>query len=442
MNLNQELDALLAARNAKGICELAARVDATWFKRVAELRSEWLTNDIKSASDYEDTFDRLAKQAGTRQPEALLQFAAQKTASKNSLRKYRAAIRHVAAQPHREALKAALQEADRVNAKARKAAGKASWANEMAKIWSGIVYEKKLGPVVQALDGLSAVFESAAGQKPSGKRKERSHSQRSKLGRLPDDWQDKMLARMKRGVGKKEGKWAAHAAASVLVGLRPSELEGLTFYREGPLLVVSAKGAKVGKVRVPVMEDGKRVWKTFSSGRKEREMCFDLDKLKGSAHEAALQLYAKAPANGAVMTFEDVDGFGSAWRASAAREFGKKLAPSAYANRHQFASELKARGDEGEGEGEDGGNGAASAALRHEIAAALGHASTATQSVYGRPCHSKLHGLEGLVSVSAAGHARNARPPAPPSRKIKFKGGGGGSVGSGGSRASAPKAPK
>ena len=411
MSLRQQLDKLTAAHDAKGIHELAELVGATWWGRVAKLRKDWLTDDIKSASQYSTVYERLAKEAGSKEPSKLLELASKKTASKSSLRLYRAAIKWGATQPHKEALLAALREADRMNAKARKASKGALWGGDVASIYSGIVYEESLAPVADALDSLTAALEDdKATTKPQGLRRERSHRQGIKLGKLPDDWQQTMLARMRKGRGNKPGKWATHAEASVLVGARPCELGKLTFYREGPLLVVTVQGAKLGKVSVP-KKNGDRM--TVSTGRKEREFCFDLSKLHGPAREAALQLYAKAPANGQPLTLGDSTGFGSAWRAAAGREFGEKLAPSAYANRHQFASELKGRGD---GDGNDDGAG-----LRHLLAAALGHASTGTGNVYGRPAHSRLGGLEGLVSVTATGAARDPGPPAPPGPKSKAR---------------------
>lgn len=414
MSLRHKLDKLTAASDAKGIQELAELVGATWWGRVSKLREDWLKDDTKSASQYATVYERLAKEAGSKEPRALLEWASKKTSSKASLRLYRAAILWGAKQQHKEALQAALREADRMNAKARKAAKGAKWGGDVASIYSGIVYEETLAPVADALDSLAGLMEAdKATTKPTGVRRERSHGQRAKLKKLPDDWQEKMLARMRKGKGQKPGVWATHAEASVLVGARPCELEKLTFYREGPLLIVTVQGAKLGKVSVP-KKNGDRM--TVSTGRKEREFCFDLSKLHGSAREAALQLYAKAPANGQPLTLGDAAGFGSAWRAAAGREFGEKLAPAAYANRHQFASELKARGSV-----EGGGDAASLQRLRHEIAAALGHASTATQKVYGRPALSRLRGLEGLVSVTATGAARDTAPRTPPGPKSKSK---------------------
>jgi hypothetical protein len=414
VRLRQQLDKLTTAADAKGIQQLAELVGATWWSRVSKLRQDWLGDDIKSASQYATVYERLAKEAGSEEPQRLLEWASQKTSSKASLRLYRAAIKWGVTQGHKEALQGALREADRMNAKARKASKGAKWGGDVASVYSGIVYEETLAPIAAALDSLTALFEDEkATKKPTGQKCERSHGQRSKLNKLPDDWQARMLARMRKGRGKQPGKWATHAEASVLVGARPCELEKLTFYREGPLLVVTVQGAKLGKVSVP-KKNGDRM--IVSTGRKEREFCFDLSLLTGPAREAALQLYAKAPANGGVLTLGDADGFASAWRGAAGREFGKKLAPAAYANRHQFASELKSRAG-----ANPEGDPAKLATLRHQIAAALGHASTATQKVYGRPAHSKLQGLEGLVSVTATGAAREPRPPAPPGAKSKAK---------------------
>jgi hypothetical protein len=331
---------------------------------------------------------------------------------------YRAAIKHASSRALVAKLQDALREADRMGTAARKAADGQSWKNHVAAVYSGIVYESKLAPIVDALDSLAASFvEAKASAKPAGKKQQRSHGQITKLSRLPDDWQPRMLTRMSRGRGKgKPGKWRAEAAASILTGARPAELAGIQFVRQGHMLGVIVDGSKVGTALVPTVDPatGKKGWKGASTGRKKRTFVFDLAKLDGVALAAAEMLRDLCPADGRKVGFDDVEGFGSAWRAAAAREFGSKLAPSAYANRHQFGSELKARltgiapHDQGK-----------LAMGRREIADALGHASTATQSCYGRARHSRLKGLTGLVRIEATGTARDARMPAAPVKKSK-----------------------
>ncbi len=390
MRLNQQLAEALAAHDANRVHELAALVRATWFDRVAAARKDWPTSDIKSDGQYAKAFERLAKKAGTRQPDALLKFAQQQTGSQASLRAYRAAIKHMAAKEAKEEFYEILREADRNNSKARKLAKDIEGlANSMATIATGLVYEKKIDACLAKLEGLSEMFEQAKGMKAEGKRKQRSHQQRSRLDKLPDDWQDRMLARMKKGRKGAEGKWAAHAAATILTGARPCELSKLVFYREGPLLVLLIKGGKVGEVTVP-SKPGKH-----ARGQEERELVFDMDKLGGAYREAALQLYAKADPRGHMTSLSDAKSFGSAWRAAAARELGD-AAPSAYANRHQFASELKARAGK-LSESDAGGL----SNLHTTIAKAMGHISERSSKVYGRPALSKLNGLDGLIAVDA-----------------------------------------
>ena len=224
-----------------------------------------------------------------------------------------------------------------------------------------------------------------------------------------------MLKRMSRGRGKgKPGKWQAEAAASILTGARPAELAGIEFMRRGHMLGVIVDGSKVGTALVPTVDPstGEKGWKGASTGRKKRMFVFDLAKLDGVALRAAEMLRDLCPADGRRVEFDDVERFGSAWRAAAAREFGPKLAPSAYANRHQFGSELKARLTGIAPHDQD-----KMAMGRREIADALGHASTATQSCYGRARLSRLKGLTGLVKVEATGTARDARAQVAPKRK-------------------------
>lgn len=418
MELRQALERAIEAADAKGIERLSERVATAWFSRVERLRADWLRDDPKSASQYAETFDRLATQAGTTDPVALLAFAAKKTSSPDSLRLYRAAIQRMSSRPLVKKLQEALREADRVNRGARKLAEGHALRNHVAIAYSGVVYENRLAPVADALDALAASFaEAKASAKPSGKKRERSHGQIRKLSKLPDDWQACMLTRMSRGLSKgKPGKWRAEAAASILTGVRPCELAGIQFKRQGNMLGVIVDGAKVGTALVPTKDPstGKKRWKTATTGRAKRAFVFDLAKLDSVSLQAAEMLRDRCPVNGRKIGFDDVEGFGSAWRAAAGREFGSKLAPSAYANRHQFGSELKARltgiapHDQGK-----------LAKGRREIADALGHASTATQSCYGRARHSRLKGLSGLVRIEATGTARDARGQAAPKRKTE-----------------------
>lgn len=407
MTLRHQLDKLIAASDPIGIKKLAELVGATWWDRVTQLKADWPDTDIKSAGQYATVYARLVKEAETDDPRALLAFAAQKTSKSGSLRQYRAAIKWGASKPLKEAMRAVFREADRVNAKVRKASKDTPWGPHAASISSGIVYEEKLADIEGKIDSLAdALADVPAKPSRAAPKKQQTHNQRTRLSKLPDNWQERMLDRMKRGRGKQPGKWTTHAEAIVLVGARPCELESLSFQRQGSMLLVTVKGAKLGSVEVP-RKGADPV--TYTTGRNRRQFVFDPSKLQGAARQAAMQLYDKAPANGTGVRLGDSEGFASAWRAAAAREFGDKLAPAAYANRHQFSSELKVRADSIESS-----QGGKLAKLRQDIAAGLGHASTATQKVYGRAAHAQLQGLDGLVSVTATGTARDTVAWKPP----------------------------
>ena len=169
MELRQALKRAIDTADAMGIQRLSEHVATAWFDRVKGLRADWTKADPKSADQYTETFDRLARQAGTEDPVALLAFAASKTRSPSSLRLYRASIQHVSSRALSKQLQEALREADKSNTAARKAAEGHSWKHHVATVCSGIVYESKLAPIADALDALAASFtEAKASTKPTG----------------------------------------------------------------------------------------------------------------------------------------------------------------------------------------------------------------------------------------------------------------------------------
>lgn len=213
--------------------------------------------------------------------------------------------------------------------------------------------------------------------------------QRQKLGRLPDDWRDRMWERMGRG------KYAAAYAVAAVLGVRPAELEkGVRVVAKGNAIAVRVIGAKCKDVG-----EGER-----GRGQKYRDVVLSIDSVACKEAFRFLQGFATASAGGVVVT-ADARKFGHAFLAASKREFGEKVAPSAYALRHAFAADMKAAGEGGE-----------------RLAMAMGHQTTRSQGHYGT--FSQGHGgLEAMTNVRAATQVRGqpAKPP-PPSKTAKATG--------------------
>lgn len=398
MKLREQLEELVNAANAKGVEQLAELCRSDWHARVSKLRKAWLGSvSAKSAANYTKIYERLAAESPTLKPADLLKCAAGKTTSKSSMRSAAAAIRWHECRELAESLRAAFNDADRVRKRAVKAAAGCSWLAAAGDVYAAEIYEAKAAPIAAKLDQLAdAIAAARVGLAPMGERSERSHGQRRKLSRLPADWMPRMFSRMSRGRGGRAGKWSKQAAAMLLTGARPAELDCMTIERRGVGLVLTAVGSKFGETR-GVIE--------ASTGREVRTWVIaDADAMGESRRDAFAALFDAVPL-GASLRLESSAAFGSAWRAAAAREFGKKLAPSAYTARHQLASDIK--------RDMEGLTGPALEAAQAKLADALGHASVRTQCCYGRPSC----GSGGLaLDVQASGAVRRARPPDPGGR--------------------------
>lgn len=173
------------------------------------------------------------------------------------------------------------------------------------------------------------------------------------------DWRERLWLRLV----EVDSPWLDHTAIAALTGARPDELRTAKFQRDGNDLKIEITGAKVTK------KNG-QPWRMFT--------------LKNdSTHEFA-HLFGKAAAAWKTVDLPDgVTDYPDAFSAALARA-GKKIFPKAermsgYVYRHAMASNLKADG------------------FTHEtIAAALGHAATKTQSVYGRA----IGGSAGKLNLS------------------------------------------
>ena len=413
-SLHRQLNELLQRADAEGIEALKVEAAARWYSRVSELRKQWLSEPSeKTRKQYAKLYELLTRGDSPAEPGELLKRAAERTASKQTLRAYRAAIKYMETRKAVAALRAVLDQAD----DEREAAVKAVEVNRLVKAASGLVhlviYDKAL-PKIEAelLSVVESIDSAKVVSKPSGVRKERSHRQRQKLSKLPDDWMARMLTRMSKGRGEQPGKYALHTAACLLTGARPEEMNGMTIRRDGSRLVITANGAKHSKTRGAI---------AATTGRKTRSWTLTPEKLDPQRAAAFAKLDAAMGSD--ALTLGDGQKFADAWRKASANEFGER-AVSVYASRHQFASDLKAS--------MAGLQGKALEAAQMKLADAMGHASTATQTLYGRARLSRLNGVELGIEVSASGVARvvNKKPkgdggfgggvkPSPPPPQIK-----------------------
>lgn len=189
---------------------------------------------------------------------------------------------------------------------------------------------------------------------------QKRHTKRRSLRGLPPDWREQLVA------AAASSKYADQVRVMALCGCRPAELEkGILIRRDGDELVIGIEGAKVS-----TRTGGGQSWR-------ELRIAADHPLAAGLQDGQYRVPNAKAIEN-------------------AIDHYGKKLWPnraeliSAYTLRHAAATDFKA------------------ADLNQvEIAAALGHASTATMDRYG----SANKGGKGGLKLTSTEAARTVREP-------------------------------
>ena len=324
----------LAALDTDAALRLVADVRASLFSKVAELRA----THLKGAGDLTDrTWDsyasdaaRVARAGGD--PMALAGTYA-------SFRKLRAASLWKA----REELRECLVRADR----ARKKGGSGD-------IEALCIYDEALPEIEQRLVRLLAMKFSAC----QVSRRDKTHMQRHKLGRLPEDWISRVHARTK------DGKYGEAVAAGILIPVRPEEIARrirVKLDNSGALLF-EVKGSKLREkgsgVAAHVEGIGQPMrWLTLSSVDPARQAAFDW-------------LRERVATSGGMITIGkgmSASGVCSAFRSMSRRLFARqKSPPSFYALRHAACAELKAGGLDAT-----------------EVACGMGHASSLSQKTYG-----------------------------------------------------------
>lgn len=361
----------LQALDNDAALRLVGQLRPQLFEQVATLRAEHLKGarelTDKSRDSYRDDARRVSSAGGD--PMTLAGTPA-------SFRKLRAACLWHA----REQLRETLARADR--------ARKAAKGGELAAL---AVYHDELPGIEARLAFLAECkFDPARAV-----RRHRSKQQRSKLGRLPENWVEQVHYRTRAG------KYGHAVAVASLIPVRPEEIaERVRVWIEhddkgGEVLAFEVQGAKVQATGAGVAKHVQGIGQPARTVRlaavdRSRQVVFDF--LRDAVVSNGGQLVV-----GKGLTAR---GISSAFCSMSARLFkGLSSPPSFYALRHEACAEIKAA------EGSD----------PQLVAMAMGHASERSQQAYG----TRSQGSGGYaIEATATRAVRPARPKAgPPSSR-------------------------
>jgi hypothetical protein len=328
------------------------------FSKVAELRAAHLKSggelSVRTRDSYSADARRVSAAGGN--PLELAGTVA-------TFRKLRAACLWKA----REDLRECLARADR----ARKKGG----TGELEAL---CIYDEKLHEIECRFLFLASLRLDAA----KIIRREKTHMQRHKLGRLPVDWISRVHARTR------DGKYGEAVAVGILIPVRPEEISNRVQVKldDSGALLFEIKGSKLRDRGSGIADHVEGIGQPFR--------WLTLSKVDSSRQETYDWLLARVVANGGTLTIGkglSASGVCSAFRSMSRRLFSsRKSPPSFYALRHAACGELKASGIGAQ-----------------EVAKGMGHASELSQKAYG----TRSQGSGGYV-ISAAGAApvRTAYP--------------------------------
>ena len=345
------------------------------FEQVATLRAEHLKGarevSDKSRDSYRDDARRVSAVGGD--PGDL-------AGTKDSFRKLRAACLWHA----REQLRETLARADR--------ARKAAKGGELAAL---AVYHDEL----PAIEARLAFLTECKFDPERAERRHRTKQQRSKLGRLPDDW----IARMHRRT--RGGKYGHAVAVASLIPVRPAEIaERVRVWIEPDgVLAFEVHGAKVSDTGAGVASHVQGIGqpaRTVRLVRVDPERQAVLDYLVDAVLSAGGQLVVGKGLS--------ARGISSAFCSASAREFPTLTSPpSFYALRHAASAEIKAA------EGSD----------PQLVAMAMGHASERSQQAYGmRSQASGGYAIEATATRAVRPARPKAGPPSSPTSTVRARG--------------------
>jgi hypothetical protein len=216
------------------------------------------------------------------------------------------------------------------------------------------VYHDELGPIEERLNDLKAIkFDPE-----KAKRRERSHNQRQKLGRLPADWVRRMHDRTKNG------KYGMTVAVAAVIPVIPAEIAARVRVKladDGSLLF-EVKGAKCKEEGVGVAKGVKGI------GQPLRRL--KVARVDSSRSEVFEFLKAACRDNGGSIIVGKgltAANISNAFCKASALEFDNMTSPpSFYALRHEGCAELKSAG-----------------LSKRDVAQGIGHASESSQKAYG-----------------------------------------------------------
>ena len=324
----------LVASDTDAALRQVADARSKLFRKVAELRALHLKGGGELSDRTRDSYAgdarRVAAAGGN--PMALAGTYA-------SFRKLRAACLWKA----REDLRECLARADRI----RKKGG-------TGDIDALCIYDEAL----PAIEGRISMLHSLRFDVAKATRRDKTHMQRHKLGRLPVDWIARVHGRTK------DGKYAEAIAVGILIPVRPEEVANrirIKLDASGALLF-EVKGSKLrdkgSGVASHVQGIGQPMrWLTLLAVDPARREVFDWLCRQVEAHGGTLTI-GKGLSSCAIC---------SAFRAMSRRLFPRhKSPPSFYALRHAACAELKA-----------------SKTSPDHVAQAMGHSSRASQKAYG-----------------------------------------------------------
>lgn len=352
----------LAAVDTDAALRLVADARPMLFAKVAELRAQHLKGCGELADRTRDSYAsdarRVADAGGD--PMALAGTAA-------SFRKLRAAC----VWKTREDLRECLARADRARKK-----GDSSGLEALC------IYDESLADIEPRLAYLASVKYDPV----HATRRDKTHMQRHKLGRLPPDWISRVHARTRKG------KYGEAVAVGILIPVRPEEIASRIHVKldASGALMFEVSGSKLrdrgSGIASHVEGIGQPMrWLTLSSVDPARQAAFDWLRDRVIADGGTLTV-------GKGLSAADI---GSAFRSMSRRVFPRhKSPPSFYALRHAACAELKASGLDA-----------------CEVAQGMGHSSVLSQKVYGM----RSQGSGGyVVRANAVNEVRaKCRPTAP-----------------------------
>lgn len=354
----------LAALDTDAALRLLADVRSNLFSKVAELRADHLKGGGELADRTRDGYAADARRvaAAGGDPMALAGTYA-------SFRKLRAACVWKA----REDLRECLARADR----ARKKGG-------TGDIEALCIYDEKLPEIECRLFHLTSLkFDPAMVA-----RRDKTHMQRHKLGKLPVDWISQIHQRTV------SGRYGEAVAVGILIPIRPEEISNRVRVKidDSGALLFEVKGSKLREkgsgVAAHVEGIGQPLrWLTLSAVDPRRQEVFDWLRDRVQAGGGKITIGGGLSAGGLCSSF----------RAMSRRLFARsKSPPSFYALRHAACAELKASG-----------------IGQTEISQGMGHASELSQKAYGT--HSQGSGCYEVKATASAPVRTADRTLMPPS---------------------------